>query len=227
MLIVQIVKEDPPSPRKLNNGVPRDLETICLKCLAKEPQQRYESMADLRDDLDCWQIGMPIRARPIGRLQGGWRWCRRHPAVTGLLGVTPVVLALVVALLVAHYYNDQIVDSNRDLKNVAQQLDEALAVAESKKTEADTAREQALHAHEQARRYMYVAQVNLAATSIRDGDFKRAYHLLEPFRDDVDLRRFEWYHLWERCGGEAFRLQGHARTIDCLGQSQDGQLHCN
>jgi serine/threonine-protein kinase len=94
MLLSQVRGEEPLPPRRLNDKVPRDLETICLKCLEKDPGRRYASAGDLADDLRRWRAGEPIRARPVGRLERGWKWVKRNPAPTA-------VLAAVLAVLVA------------------------------------------------------------------------------------------------------------------------------
>ena len=74
MLLHQVIHEDPPNPRRLNNSVPKDLETICMKCLEKEPQRRYHTAADLAADLEKWLRGDPISARPVYMTEGLWRW---------------------------------------------------------------------------------------------------------------------------------------------------------
>ncbi len=84
MLLMQILHDEPPSPRKLNARVPRDLETICLKCLEKEPARRYQTARQLTDDLQRFLDGQPIAARPISRRARLWRWCQRYPTIAGL-----------------------------------------------------------------------------------------------------------------------------------------------
>jgi len=81
MLIVQILNDEPPSPRKLTPHVPRDLETICLKCLEKEPSRRYDTAKAMAEDLRRFLAREPIKARPISKVERTWRWCLRNRAV--------------------------------------------------------------------------------------------------------------------------------------------------
>ncbi|HVA51599.1 MAG TPA: protein kinase [Pirellulales bacterium] len=91
--------EEPVSPRRLQPQIPRDLETICLKCLEKEPSARYSSAAALADDLDRFSNHVPIHARPITFWERGWKWAKRRPAVAALsLALVLVAVAAVAAV---------------------------------------------------------------------------------------------------------------------------------
>jgi tRNA A-37 threonylcarbamoyl transferase component Bud32 len=85
MLLLQVLHDDPRPPRQLNDKAPRQLETICLKAMAKSPARRYGTGKELADDLQRWLRGEPIRARPVGLTMWLWRWCRRNPVAVGLL----------------------------------------------------------------------------------------------------------------------------------------------
>jgi len=85
MLLLQVLNDEPRPPRHLNDKVPRDLETICLKAMAKSPGRRYPTAQELADDLRRFLRGESIRARPMGRVERLGRWCRRNPVAAGLL----------------------------------------------------------------------------------------------------------------------------------------------
>ncbi len=85
LVMLQVVNEDPRTPRQLNDDIPKDLETICLKAMAKSAQRRYQTAKQLADDLRRNLAGEAIQARPIGYVEGLWRWCRRNPIAASLL----------------------------------------------------------------------------------------------------------------------------------------------
>jgi WD40 repeat protein len=104
MLLYQVLHDDPKPLRRLNDKVPRDLETVCLQAMAREPHRRYGTASELAADLRRYLAGEPVKARPVGRLGRAWRWCRRNPAlaaasctaVAALLAVTIVSVWLAV-----------------------------------------------------------------------------------------------------------------------------------
>jgi tetratricopeptide (TPR) repeat protein len=96
--LLQVMHDEPVPPTELQPNVPRDLETICLKCLAKEPAKRYGGAAELVDDLARYLAGEPIRARRVGSGERLWKWARRNPSVAGLAGAVGVLLLLVGAM---------------------------------------------------------------------------------------------------------------------------------
>jgi WD40 repeat protein len=98
LTVLRHVREtEPPRPSSIQPGLDRDLETVVLKCLDKEPEGRYESAAALADDLKRWRTGQPILARPAGSLRRAWKWARRNPVVAALLAcVTLLLVATVV-----------------------------------------------------------------------------------------------------------------------------------
>src|SRR5262249_34841910 len=88
----RVITEEPAPPSRFNEKIPRDLETICLKCLQKNPARRYASAQDLADDLHRFLDGKPVLARPVGGLERPLKWMRRQPTLAILLAVLCVAL---------------------------------------------------------------------------------------------------------------------------------------
>jgi serine/threonine-protein kinase len=114
--VLQVIRDEPVPPGRLNRQVPRDLETICLKCLHKEPAKRYGSALALAEDLGRFQVGRPIVARPVGRLERTAKWVRRHPAPAALLALAALVLVAVVGATL-WYLEEQATRAQEEAKN--------------------------------------------------------------------------------------------------------------
>jgi serine/threonine protein kinase len=107
MLLVRLINDAPPSPRNLNHKMPRDLETICLKCLEKQPHQRYQSAREFADDCRRFLAGEPVRARPVSGFVKRLRWCHRNPWLAGLWATSAILLVAIAIVASAGYLRTQ------------------------------------------------------------------------------------------------------------------------
>ena len=124
-ILEQVRSQEPVPLRRLVPHLPRDLETICLKCLEKEPAHRYASAAELADDLRCFLVGEPIRARPAPAWERGWKWAKRRPTIAGLLVVVIALAAIGVALVFGLWRGAEArVKAEMDAKNLAREKEQ-------------------------------------------------------------------------------------------------------
>src|SRR5262249_4000766 len=137
MLIHQLLHEDPRPPRRLNDRIPRDLDTICLKALAKQPSRRYATAAEMAEDLRRYLRGEPCRARPVGRLERAWLWSMRNRALAAWSGAAAFLLlslavgSLIFALREKEHTNELGVALNSaNYRLAANYLDRGLALCE-------------------------------------------------------------------------------------------------
>ena len=121
-ILMQVRENDPISPRRLNPTVPCDLETICLKCLRKQPGSRYTTATDLADDLADFLQSRPIRARPLSMAGRLWRWARRHPGIAALLTLLAIMVAGLVSAALAFGKHEQRQQQRTQLLADARQL---------------------------------------------------------------------------------------------------------
>ncbi len=141
MLLYQVLHDEPKPPRRLNDRVPRDLETVCLKAMAKAPAHRYQTAAALAEDLHRFLDGRPIQARPAGRLERAWRWCRRHPARAGLVAaLVGLLLAVAVGAVIA-VAAGQIAEARDEAVAARKRADEARAKEEAARRGEERARQ--------------------------------------------------------------------------------------
>jgi formylglycine-generating enzyme required for sulfatase activity len=135
VILVNVLSDEPVPPSRLGAKVPRDLETICLKCLSKEPARRYASAEELANDLRRFLSDEPIRARPVGTVERTWKWARRRPALAALLGV--VLLALVSLAVLS----GNLVAARNDAENKRQLAEDKERVARQEADKATKARD--------------------------------------------------------------------------------------
>lgn len=117
--ITQLLNDEPVSPARLRSGLPRDLVTVCLKCLEKSPDRRYATALELADDLKRVRDGEPVAARPVGRVERTVRWCRRRPLVAGLSALSGLLGIALVATL-ALYAGTLRAKATRDSAQIGQ-----------------------------------------------------------------------------------------------------------
>jgi WD40 repeat protein len=205
----QVRAQEPVPPGRLQPGLPRDLETICLKCLEKDPGRRYASARELADELQRFVRREPILARPLGRLGRLGRWCRRNPLAAALTGVAAVALLLAagVSLVFGLYYY-----------KAAGTLTQAVTEADDRRRQADTLavrltldRGLALcEAGDTDRGVLWLADGLEMAAATGAADLERVLRLnLAAWRD-------RFHHL-ERC-------LVHNDWVTCVAFSPDGRL---
>jgi serine/threonine protein kinase len=154
--LLQVLDSDPVAPRLLNPKLPRDLETICLKCLSKAPAQRYVTALDLAEDMGRYLAGEPILARPVSPTERLLRWCRRNPTVAGL--TSAVAASLVVGIIASSHFAVR-------AGSEAGRADARAADAIREKQRANEKADEALAAKHIADRHLYAAHMNLAQSA--------------------------------------------------------------
>jgi WD40 repeat protein len=208
----QVVADDPVPPRALQPKVPRDLETVCLKCLEKQPGRRYATALELADDLRRFRANEPVRARPTPAWERAAKWARRRPARAALLGVSGAALLAIAAL--GATFVAVVLSSNAALKKATGEAEneKEIAQGEAKKAHeqegiAQEAKARAEAEAERARREKYAARVGYAAGLCEREPASALAVLEDTDYCPLDLRDFAWRLLRRRCAWDVLRLQ--------------------
>jgi WD40 repeat protein len=205
----QIPEVEPVPPRRLVPTAPRDLETICLKCLEKDPKDRYASARDLAEDLNRWLEGESIQARPTPAAERLVKWARRRPVIAALTAAIAVVSILGMAG-VTWGWHQAVVARNEAFKS--EDLARRLAY-------------EAFKSEDLARHLAYAAKLNLAQRQWQDANLaEMRRHLDEtlPPEGKPDLRGFEWYYLDRLSRAQGPTLAGHIDYVGSVAYSRDG-----
>ncbi|TXT36892.1 MAG: protein kinase family protein [Planctomycetota bacterium] len=166
----QVRSLEPVSLRGIQPNVPRDLETICLKCLQKEPSRRYESAGALADDLDRFLRDEPVLARPVSTTERTWRWCRRHPAVA--------VLAMLLFVVTLGGFGG-ILQLWRAAESARERAEDNALAARSQRDQANVQRTRAEVQQQRAESNALVAEDNRLAAETARADAERNQELAE------------------------------------------------
>ncbi len=220
--IMQVLKEEPVAPTKLQPKLPRDLETICLTCLEKDPARRYSSALALADDLARFQRGEPILARPSSSIQRGWKWAQRHPALAAF-GLTALI-ATVAFIFVLLQTNKKLTDLYQLAEDRANTANEQKVLADQLATQRkeilETLREEA----ERNRRSIYALQLAQVANVVEQDPTKAEALLSDAAKCPTDLRDFSWHYLLRLCHREERIYDLHRRRVERVTASPDGLL---
>ena len=209
--LLKIRDAEVPAPRLFQPRISRELETICLKCLEKDPANRYASAKELAKDLRRFLNEEPICARPVGVIGKTWRWCRRKPALASFVAATSLLL---LAILVGSPISAYRINQARKDEQIQLKRAEAEELA--------------------ARQNQYASDMNLADQAVQEKDSFRALQLLDRHRppqkslignreSEIDLRGWEWRYLWLQCQGQQrFILYEHTNALG-VGMLADGK----
>ncbi len=203
IVLFNAIHTEPTPPRKLNGKVPLDLETICLKAMAKRAADRYASCQEMADDLRRWLEGEPIRVRRLSVVEKLVRWGRRNPAVAGLTAAVLFTTTLGLLLVTLQWRKASAAAAAEhhaltELRANQQTLVEAKNAAEKERTLALEQRTEATRQRDVAQRQAYAAKTLLADRAFNEVQYQIVQNYLKstsPQPGHSDNRSWEWYYL--------------------------------
>jgi hypothetical protein len=207
----QVRTAEPVPPRRLVPRLPRDLETIGLKAMAKEPGRRYATARELAEDLGRFLGGEPIHARSASAFEKGWRWCRRRPLIAGLMA------AVVVAVL------GGLIGTSLGLRAALRARRDAL----DRERDARQAQAKEREQTELAEQRLYDARMNLVQRYWEESDIELLQQglneQLPANQRGIDRRGFEWFYWQRKIASGHVTLEGHTASVSGVAFSPDGR----
>jgi WD40 repeat protein len=223
--VLQVLSDEPVPPRRLNATIPRDLETICLKCLEKEPGKRYGGAAELGEDLRRFLTGEPIRARPVTRFERAVKWARRRPGIAALLGLVALVSALGLEGVLWQWR--EAVRARGVADRRLQQAVEAQTAEQRARHDAERESERARAQTQLAEQRLYDARMNLVQRYWEDyyGAVMQQGldEQLPANQDGIDRRGFEWFYWRRKLASGHITLNGHVEGANSVAFLPDGR----
>jgi serine/threonine protein kinase len=215
----QVRTREPVSPSLLRPRTPRDLETICLKCLSKEPGKRYASAADLADDLLRYQQGEPIRAGPVGRLERAVKWVKRNPILAGAAATVAVVL--VAGVIVSSAFAVEANFQAKEARDYARKADDKAKEALHQKGEAEEREREARFAQRKAEFVAYASRVREAQVDLDRGRLPDALRVLH--QNTPPFSGWEHDYLLRQTQRGRWTNVSHSGPVNGVAYSPDGK----
>ena len=204
--ITQVIEQEVLSPRSLNASIPRDLETICLKCLEKDPKRRYQSAAELADELGRFLNQETIQAKPATQLDRIMKWCKRHPSLAWMSAAT---ILMTLALVVVSVAGFAIVTIENGKANKEKEI------AEAARQEAERDRNRAEH-------LTYNMTVSTVTSRSRTSPGAAKAYLNDEAKCPRELREFSWHYLSQSIANSQYLFDGGS-PIRCVTTLPSGQ----
>jgi WD40 repeat protein/tRNA A-37 threonylcarbamoyl transferase component Bud32 len=222
----QVRLQPPVAPSRIDPKVPRDLETICLKCLEKDPARRYASAEVLAGDLSRYLAGEPILARPVGMAERAVMWARRSPAIAGLLGLVALVSALGLGGVLWQWRTAVV--ARRDAEQASRRATSQTELAEERLQDSLRARATERQQTELAEQRLYDARMNVVQSQWEDycyGDIMRRGldAQLPANQGGIDRRGFEWFYWQRQLSSGHITVQRRDAGFNSVAYSPDGQ----
>ncbi len=217
--LCQVMEGEVVPPSRLRHGLPIDVETICLKCLARNPAQRYRNARELADDLRRFQNREAILARRTPKLQLAAQWARREPYAAGFLGLSLLLLSTLIVISVAYSLH---------LRNVLEELREQQQRNMTQGYLSGTARDVASRRQTETERRFYDAQLNRVYEHSRRNETEVAIEIFDALNRDYDPEAevgFEWRYidaLIHRSESVLHVSSASSGVVDCVAVSADG-----